>query len=238
MTALPSAPSAPSALADYQPPAPLGCLPLPSPLPPEGGGGGDGGDGLAARSDAELLRRLAAGDSAALAALYDRHVATLLTMAQRLLGTRSDAEDLVHDLFLEVWLRADSYDESRASVRTWLLLRLRSRALDRLKSAAWRLAANSTPLTGPDESPGKLAAGPSLDPEAELTLRATQTTVRGALRLLTAEEQRLIDLVYVHGATLAAVAGQIDAPLGTVKSRLNRVLEKLRTSLAKPRNEV
>jgi RNA polymerase sigma-70 factor (ECF subfamily) len=159
-------------------------------------------------------------------------------MAQRLLGTRSDAEDLVHDLFLEVWLRADSYDASRASVRTWLLLRLRSRALDRLKSAAWRLAATSTPLTGPDEPLGKLAAGLNLDPEAELMLRATQTTVRGALRQLTAEEQRLIDLVYVHGATLVAVAGQIDAPLGTVKSRLNRVLGKLRTSLAKPRNEV
>lgn len=238
MTALPSAPSAPSALAACEPPAPPDCLPLPAPPPSEGGSGGGDDGGLAARSDGELVRSLAAGDSAALAALYDRHVGTLLAVAQRLLGTRSDAEDLVHDLFLEVWLRADSYDASRASVRTWLLLRLRSRALDRLKSAAWRLAASSTPLAGPDESPGKLAAGLDLDPEAELTLRATQTTVRGALRLLTAEEQRLIDLVYVHGATLAAVAGQLEAPLGTVKSRLNRVLGKLRTSLAKPRNEV
>lgn len=236
MTALP--PSAPSALATYEPPVPPGCLPLPSPVPPQGGGGGGGDGGLGSRSDGDLLRSLAAGDSAALAALYDRHVATLLTMAQRLLGTRSDAEDLVHDLFLEVWLRADSYDASRASVRTWLLLRLRSRALDRIKSAAWRLAATSTQLTGPDEPLDKLAAERNLDPEAELTLRATQATVRGALRRLTAEEQQLIDLVYVHGATLVAVAGQIDAPLGTVKSRLNRVLGKLRTSLAKPRNEV
>lgn len=221
-------------------PEPPGGLPLSSPLPPEGGGsgGGDGGGGLAARSDVELLRCLADGDSAALAALYDRHVATLLTMAQRLLGTRSDAEDLVHDLFLEVWLRADSYDASRASVRTWLLVRLRSRALDRLKSAAWRLAASSTPIKSPQETPEKLAAGLNLDPEAELTLRATQTSVRGALRLLTEDEQRLIDLVYVHGVTLAAVAGQMDAPLGTVKSRLNRVLGKLRSSLANPRNEV
>ena len=223
MTALPSAPSAPAALAAYEPPVPPGCLPLPSPVPPEGGGGGGGG-GLDSRSDGELLRSLAAGDRAALAALYDRHVATLLTMAQRLLGTRSDAEDLVHDLFLEVWLRADSYDASRASVRTWLLLRLRSRALDRLKSASYtRNVSLSTSgidlesLQSPEGSPPEI----------------TPSGVQRALGMLAPHEQILLDLAYFRGHSLPEVADYLCLPLGTVKSRLRRLLERLRRNFDK-----
>ena len=204
------------------------CLPEPPAAPPA----------LAAQSDVALVRSLAAGNSAALAALYDRHVRDLLTLAQRLLGTRSDAEDLVHDLFLEVWQRAGTYDPGRASVRTWLMLRLRSRALDRLKSAAWRLAASSKPLSQPGAAPSIVDAGLRTDPDEELMLRAAQSSVHGAMRLLTADEQQLLELIYVRGITLAAAAGELDTPLGTVKSRLNRVLGKLRSSLAQPSNEV
>lgn len=231
-------PEAPSGLADQTPPASL---------PAEGSGRGTSAAAscelsaqseppaqaeLSEKSDVALVRSLAAGNSAALAALYDRHVGDLLTLAQRLLGSRSDAEDLVHDLFLEVWQRAGTYDPGRASVRTWLMLRLRSRALDRLKSAAWRLAASSKPLSGPEAAPSIVDAGLSTAPDQELMLRATQSSVHGAMRLLTADEQQLLELVYVRGITLAAAAGELDTPLGTVKSRLNRVLGKLRSSLA------
>lgn len=225
----------------YESPEPSSCLAVqPAPLGPlqtEGAEPAASPD-PEVQTDAELVRSLAAGNRRALAALYDRHVGALLTLAQRLLGSRSDAEDLVHDLFLEVWLRANTYDPSRASVRTWLLLRLRSRALDRLKSAAWRLAATSKPLTGPGAAPAVTAVGLFSDPDEALALRANQASVHGAMRLLTADEQQLLDLVYVRGITLAAAAGELDAPLGTVKSRLNRVLGKLRSSLAQPRNEV
>ena len=204
------------------------------PAPPVQSGAAE----LLRQSDAELLQTLIAGESAALAALYDRYAVTLLTLAQRLLGTRTEAEDLVHDLFLEVWLRAGTYDPSRASVRTWLLVRLRSRALDRLKSAAWRLAAGRG-SPSPDGSPPK-SPSPELfsDPEPELLLRATQATVRSAVGRLSEDERQLIDLIYVRGIALSEVAGQLAAPLGTVKSRLSRVLGKLRSSLAQPLNEV
>jgi RNA polymerase sigma-70 factor (ECF subfamily) len=191
---------------------------------------------LAKESDAALLQTLAAGERAALGALYDRYAVTLLTLAQRLLGTRTEAEDLVHDLFLEVWLRADTYDASRASVRTWLLLRLRSRALDRLKSAAWRLTVSSP--AGPEGQDHQPAAALVSDPEPELTRRATLATVRSAVRQLSEDEQLLIDLIYVRGIALVEVAGQLAAPVGTVKSRLSRVLGKLRSSLAPPSIEV
>lgn len=201
---------------------------------------------LLTRSDAELLQLIAAeaagsaGVSHALAALYDRYVVTLLTLAERLLGSRSEAEDLVHDLFIEVWLRAPSYDPGRASVRTWLLLRLRSRALDRLKSAAWRLMSASAPLWGTQDADAhvRLAAALVSDPDRDLALRATQEAVRRAVRLLSADEQRLIDLVYVRGTPLSEVAGELAAPLGTVKSRLSRVLGKLRGALSPTSTEV
>ena len=227
----------------YESPEPSSCRAVPSscaplgPPSPEGGGLAAAAD-PALQTDAELLRSLAAGNRPALAALYDRHVGSLLTLAQRLLGGRSDAEDLVRDLFLEVWQRADTYDPTRASVRTWLLLRLRSRALDRLKSAAWRQAATSKPLSGPGAPPAVTELGRPTDPDEELILRATQASVHGAMRLLSQDEQQLLDLVYIRGITLAAAAGELSAPLGTVKSRLNRVLGKLRSSLAQASNEV
>ncbi|MEZ4468804.1 MAG: sigma-70 family RNA polymerase sigma factor [bacterium] len=85
--------------------------------------------------DTRLVLGMAQGDKSALGQLYDRHAPLLLGVALRLLGDRPEAEDLVHDVLIEAWQRADTYDPARASVRSWLLLRLRSRALDRLRSA-------------------------------------------------------------------------------------------------------
>src|SRR5882724_11510868 len=85
--------------------------------------------------DAALVRAMAAGDRAALATLYDRHAALLLGLALRIVGERRDADDLLHDVFLEAWRTAKDFDPSRGRVRTWLAIRMRSRALDLQKSA-------------------------------------------------------------------------------------------------------
>lgn len=182
--------------------------------------------------DTELVRNIASGDKTALAQLYDRYAPTLLSLGQRFLGSRDDAEDLIHDLFIEVWQRADSYDPQRGSVRTWLLLRTRSRALDRLRSSAWRLFLGS-------ESPEKAdALRDSQAQDEDLLRRATEDQVRNAVLVLSAEERGLVELIYVKGCSLSEVAGQLDAPLGTVKSRLSRLLGKLRRSLNQPASEV
>lgn len=189
-------------------------------------------DATAVQPDAELLFHIARGSRPALAALYDRYAKLLLSLAQRLLGTRSHAEDLVHDLFLEVWNRADSYDPGRGSVRTWLLLRLRSRALDRLKSGAWRLEQSRVPV----EDSG-LAARHS-DPEQDLCLHASYVRIRAAMQVLSDEERGLIDLIYVSGLSLSEVGEKLSLPLGTVKSRLSRMLTKLRDELRTSSSEV
>src|SRR3990167_4550963 len=90
------------------------------------------------RSDASLISAIRAGDRSAFADLYDRYVDALMSLAQRIFGQRTGAEDLVHDVFIAAWQTAASYEAERGSVRTWLLLRTRCRALDRVRSGVTR----------------------------------------------------------------------------------------------------
>src|SRR5688572_14887224 len=85
--------------------------------------------------DVELVVAVARGDRAALGALYDKYAPFLISLALRIVRERREAEDLLHDVFLEVWRSAVDYDPARGRVRTWLAIRMRSRALDRQKSA-------------------------------------------------------------------------------------------------------
>jgi RNA polymerase sigma-70 factor (ECF subfamily) len=97
---------------------------------------GDRDNDAAVLSDEALVRAIATGDTAALAKLYDRHAPLMLGLARRIVGGKPEAEDIVHDVFVEAWRRAADYDVERGSVKAWLLLRTRSRAIDFRKSAA------------------------------------------------------------------------------------------------------
>lgn len=175
-------------------------------------------------SDVSLVAAIAAGTREALAELYDRYAPTLLALAERLLHSSSDAEDLLHDFFLEVWHQAHTFDVERGSVRAWLVMRLRSRALDRLKSASYtRNVSLSTSgidlesLQSPEGSPPEI----------------TPSGVQRALGMLAPHEQILLDLAYFRGHSLPEVADYLCLPLGTVKSRLRRLLERLRRNFDK-----
>ena len=85
--------------------------------------------------EASLVRAIASGDRAALARLYDLYSSLLFALGIRILRDRREAEDLLHDVFLEIWRSAADYDPDRGKVRTWLLIRMRCRAQDRLRSA-------------------------------------------------------------------------------------------------------
>ncbi|MEZ4401119.1 MAG: sigma-70 family RNA polymerase sigma factor [Kofleriaceae bacterium] len=169
--------------------------------------------------DVALLEAMAAGDRAPLAELYDRHAPVLLALALRLLRSRSEAEDLLHDVFLEIWRAAGSYDPKRGRVRTWLVIRLRSRALDVIKSARVsrrdaddqvieRMVATDDPTAGPDRQ-----------------------RVRAALLELPAEQRAVLELAYFDGRSCSEIAEHLGVPIGTVKSRLAAALGKLRHTL-------
>ena len=124
---------------------------------------GDADRSVGSDDDARLVARMATGDRAAFAEIYDRHGPMLMSFARRVLGTTDDAADLLHDVFLEAWEQASSYDPARATVRAWLIIRLRSRAIDRLTSArARRTVRLDSPDARATETADALGAAESL----------------------------------------------------------------------------
>jgi RNA polymerase sigma-70 factor (ECF subfamily) len=176
-------------------------------------------------ADAALVRGIARGDRDALARLYDRYAGILMAVGQRILHERREAEDLLHDVFLEVWRQAADYDAERGTVRAWLLLRMRSRALDRRKSAGYARVISLEERRAPEEGrvPGE---DPLLSPDRE--------AVRRALAELPADQRQVLELGYFEGLSSSEIATRIDVPIGTVKSRVAAALTKLRTVMAGP----
>lgn len=179
------------------------------------------GSTAGADADGDLVASLARGERAALALLYDRHASYLLAIALRVLSDRREAEDLLHDVFLEVWRAAGDYDASRGRVRTWLAVRMRSRAIDRVQSARARRR-----TAGVEELDGVAADNPAPTPD--------KPRVHNALGTLGAEQRRVIELAYFDGLTCAEIATTLTIPIGTVKSRMAAALSRLRTVLDVP----
>jgi RNA polymerase sigma-70 factor (ECF subfamily) len=163
------------------------------------------------------------GDTGALGAVYDRHAPALLAVAMRMLGAAREAQDVVHDVFLEAWEHAREYDAARASVRTWLLVRLRSRALDRLGRAE-ALRARSLEDAG-DALIAWSARG------AHPSEAVDALAVRQALEKIPEDSRRVLSLAYFDGLTAREIAERLGVPTGTVKSRRARGLASLASLL-------
>lgn len=173
-------------------------------------------------ADRNLWERVTAGDNAALAQLYDRHAAQMLGLANLILQDRGRAEDLVHDVFIEAWQRASTYQPQRSSVRTWLLMRVRSRAIDRM-----RMLATARNYAQAHANTEEEVSGIGVDPSV---VRDRFQVCRALMKL--PETQRVvIALGYFEGLSCQEIASRCDIPIGTVKSRLAAALNKLRAEL-------
>lgn len=167
--------------------------------------------------DIALIAAMAAGDRTALARIYSRYGGFLFALALRILRERGEAEDLLHDVFLEAWRCAKDFDPKRGSVRTWLAIRTRSRALDRKKSARVSRNAGDKQL--------EVASGTARQPNPD------SQRVRNALATLTEDQRRIVDLAYFEGLSCSEISENIGIPIGTVKSRLAAGLHRLRDAL-------
>lgn len=176
---------------------------------------------VVAPEDAWLVQRMATGDREALSELYHRYVGLLLGVALKIAHDRETAEDLVQDVFLEAWKKAATYDPSRASVRTWLLLRIRSRALDRVGSAPVRRTVSLEDASSPEPS----TAGSSVEVQSDAQ------RIPGALQGVSAEQRQVLELTFFSGLTATEIAEAVGIPVGTVKSRLRAGLSALRATL-------
>jgi RNA polymerase sigma-70 factor, ECF subfamily len=178
--------------------------------------------------DEVLVRAIASGDTQALAALYDRHAPLMLGLARRIVGGKPEAEDIVHDVFVEAWRRAADYDENRGSVKAWLLLRTRSRAIDHRKSAA-------VARTVPTGDGAWLAA--LVDPRADDSDAPDRARLRRVVSSLSEEQQQVLYLGYFEGLSSSEIATRAGIPIGTVKSRVAAALNALRAALADQRGD-
>ena len=182
-------------------------------------------------ADAGLVLAVASGDRAALAALYDRHAGSMLGLGVRVLRNRRDAEDVLHDVFLEVWRRAHTYDRTRASVRGWLFLMMRCRALDRRKSAAVSRS-TSLEVTGLDAALTQASAtGTAMASGEAAMLALDHKRAVAALARLPEAQQAVVILGYFEGLSSSEIATELNLPIGTVKSRVAAAMRALRESL-------
>jgi RNA polymerase sigma-70 factor (ECF subfamily) len=174
-------------------------------------------------SDTDLLHAIARGDESSLAALYDRYSAILLGLVLRILHDRPEAEDVLQEVFLQVWRRAPDFDEARGRGFTWLVTLARSRAIDRLRSIDARTRAAT--------AAGREVREEAFDATDDVLHSEQRTVVQAALARLPEEQRRALCLAYYDGLTQSEIAARLNQPLGTIKTRMRSGLIKLRELL-------
>jgi len=178
----------------------------------------------AQEDDVELLKAIAARDEAALAQLYDRYRVILFGLLMRILNNREEAEDVLQEVFLQVWRKAEDFDEERGRPFTWLVTLGRSRGIDRLRTLASR------------ERVAEAGAREAIEEISDAASDAFKSEQRGlvnkALAQLPDDQKRPLMLAYFDGLTQSEIATSLGAPLGTVKTRMRTGLMTLRELLA------
>ena len=177
--------------------------------------------------DAELLRAVARGEEPAFARVYDRYAPILLGLMLRILRSRAEAEDVLQEVFLQVWQQARSFDPARGRAFTWLVTLARSRAIDRLRAVDSReRAATRAAVDGTQPAAGRAAWA-----EEEAILGERAEAVRAALAELPEEQRQVLVLAYLEGMSQSEIAAAKNQPLGTVKTRTRSGLKRLSESL-------
>ena len=161
-------------------------------------------------SDEMLIARIAGGDRLAMQTLFARHRTAVYRWLLRFVGNEAVAEDLLSDVFLDVWRQADRF-QARSSVSTWLL------AIARFKALSARRTRKDAEL---DETIEATVADPADNPEVMLEKKNREELVRAALNNLSPEHKEVIDLVYYHEKSVDECAQILGVPSGTVKTRM------------------
>jgi RNA polymerase sigma-70 factor (ECF subfamily) len=183
--------------------------------------------GLELRSlaDEDVMQLVRRGDARAFEVIYERHSGAAFSLAYRMMGTRSGAEDVTQDAFLSMWRSGARYDRARGSVRTWVLGIVHHRAIDALR----RATVHDRRRAGDEGIEERFEARERTDTEA--ARREEAGAVRGALGALPADQSQVIELAYFGGFTHTEIAEMLDAPVGTIKGRMRLGLKKMRAQL-------
>jgi RNA polymerase sigma-70 factor, ECF subfamily len=180
---------------------------------------------LGGLADDELMQLARRGDARAFELIYDRHSTAAFSLAYRMCGSTTAAEDVTQEAFLAMWRQGGRYDRTRGSVRTWVLGIVHNRAIDALRRSEVRSRrqAGDQALAERLEAPERT--------EIEAARRQQAASLRGLIEQLPDEQSKVIELAYFGGFTSSEIARMLDAPLGTVKGRMRLALRKLRAGM-------
>ena len=181
---------------------------------------------LADARDVELIRRVGERDEEAFRGLFRKYAPTSLALARRIVRQAFLAEEIVQEVFLAVWRNPDAYDQTRGSVKAWLMGMSHHRAVDAVRrEEASRRRAEETLPEAPDPDPAEAVV-------EELGLPQERAAVRDALDQLPREQRQVIELMYYDGLSQSMISERLSLPLGTVKSRTLLGMRRLRAALA------
>jgi RNA polymerase sigma-70 factor (ECF subfamily) len=172
-------------------------------------------------SDAALVGRILQRDETALAELYDRYSGMLTSVLVRILRDQQAAEEILQDIFYQLWRNAGQFDESRGSLPGWLMVIARNRAISRLRK--------HNPAAGEELFEGAMPL--SFNLETAAAQQQMLGRVRGAMESLPGEQRAVVELAYFEGMSHSEIAARTGDPLGTVKTRLRTAVETLRRTL-------
>jgi RNA polymerase sigma-70 factor (ECF subfamily) len=179
-------------------------------------------------ADEELMQLVYKGNAAAFEVIYDRHADAAFSLAYRICGQRSLAEDVVQEALISLWRSGARYDRDRGSVRTWALGIVHNRAIDALR----RRAVRERGVLSDEGIEERIVAPERTD--VEVARRDEAREIRDALDQLPEEQSRVIELAYFGGLTHVQIASMLKTPVGTVKGRMRLGLAKMRMTLGDP----
>ncbi len=175
------------------------------------------------QTDDELVGRIRMKDVSAFEEIYERTAGKLLGVATQILGEKSEAEEVVQDVLLQLWTKAASFDSNRASLKGWLYLMTRSRAIDRMRSRKIRMDAH---IEGAEINMASMN-----EPIENVHLGEEKQLAHRALSCLAHDQSQLLQLAYFDGLTQNQIAAKLGLPLGTVKSRVRLAMNHMRKFL-------
>ena len=168
-----------------------------------------------------LIRQVANQDRDAFSQLYDRFSTLVFTLAMRMLKARSDAEDLLQEVFVQVWRQAQNYNAERGSPEAWIINIARSRAIDKIRSI--RRMEKSFVLT---DDPARAESSENVETAAASS--EAKLAMNSALANLPEAQRKVLEMAYFDGLTQTEIAARLKEPLGTVKTRMRSGIQRLR----------
>lgn len=172
------------------------------------------------QDDAALIARMRAGDQSAMADLYDRYSGVVYGVALRVLANTTAAEDVVQEVFLQLWRNPQAFDADRGRLAPWLAVIARNRAIDHLRKRP------------PEDDIDELPISTGVDLEDDAAQKLAIEKVRGVLAQIPVDQRKALEMAFFEGMTHTEIAGKTGEPLGTIKTRIRTGLLALRKAFA------